>query len=260
MGEPSSIDESVVSRKRYEGVRNVIGFNWPMYSGAAVVYTLLLAAAAVVPSQVLKQYFVMAAGIPAYFAVVSLLVSYWVYDCSNLYKFDWFVKLLPSPPARILNLHAGFDEASAYLKLRFPAAQLKVFDFYSPSTSTESSMARARVANQATSTAPLSVGLNNWNLPDGSQDLVVIFLAAHELRKGTDRDRFFAEVYRVLSSGGRCVLVEHQRDLPNFLAYGIGFLHFLPHKEWLRTIGTAGFKLAQQTNITPFIKVFCLCK
>lgn len=237
-----------------------MGFNWPMYAGAAVAFTLLVAAAAIVPGEVLKPYFLLAAGIPAYFMVVSLAVSSWVYDFSNLYKFDWLLKLLPSPPMRILNLHAGFDEASAYLRLHFPAAQLQVFDFYSPATSTESSIARARTANPATSAEVHSVGLSDWNLPDGSQDLVLIFLAAHELRKGSDRDRFFAEVYRVLSTQGRCVLVEHQRDLPNFLAFGIGCLHFLPHAEWLRTVGTAGFKLSRETRITPFIRVLCFCK
>lgn len=258
MSEPSTVGETAPCRKQFQGVRNVFRFNWPMYATAAATVVLLIVASAFASSW--SPIFLLVAAAPAYFIVASLLASFWVYDLSGLYDFDWLVKLLPAAPLRILNLHAGFDEASSYLRLIYPEAQLCAFDFYSPATSTESSIARARSSNQETGAGVHSVGLKDWSLPDESQDLVLIFLAAHELRKGTDRDIFFAEVYRVLAVDGRCILVEHQRDLPNFLAYGVGFLHFLPHGEWLRTVRTSGLRLMLETRITPFIKVFCLCK
>jgi len=260
MIEPASIDEKANSRKQFQGVKNVFRFNFPMYAAAAFLVVSTLFLSALMPQGLWDFFFKLVAAVSAYFIVVSLLVSLWVYDFSDLYKFNWLVSLLPVAPRRILNLHAGFDEASVYLRLLYPDAQLHVFDFYSPETSTESSIARARAANQEATAEVHSVGLKGWNLHDDSQELVLIFLAAHELRKGTDRDTFFAEVRRVLAAEGRCVLVEHQRDWPNFLAYGVGFLHFLPHIEWRRTIGTSGLKLMGETRITPFIKVFCLCK
>ena len=59
---------------------------------------------------------------------MSLLVSWYVYDLSNLYKLSW---LFPNNDnIKIVNIHAGFDETSVLLSAKFPNAELIVFDFY----------------------------------------------------------------------------------------------------------------------------------
>ena len=68
----------------------------------------------------------------------------------------------------------------------------------------------------------------------------------------------YAELHRVLKPNGKLVLVEHMRDLPNFMAYGPGFLHFLGRAEWLRLARGAGFEINHDLRVTPFVRVFVL--
>ncbi len=249
-------------RHPFEGVFNVFAFNWPKYILAGILSYVMVVLCIVQVNPVLKPLFVVIAVTLFVWSIVSLLVSFFVYDLSGLYKYGWLLKSLKTPPAVILNLNAGFDEVSEALLVMFPNCQLTVFDFYSPTSSTEPSieLARAASASQPTSIEPVSVSLSGWKMPDGSQDLVLLFLSAHELRKSGDREEFFSEIYRVLKSDGHCILVEHLRDAANFLAFGPGFMHFYPRSEWLRLANKCGFEVKEERLITPFVRVFNLCK
>ena len=55
------------------------------------------------------------------------------------------------------------------------------------------------------------------------------------------------------------ILVEHGRDVANFLAFGPGFMHFFAPSEWRRTASEAGLNLVGETRITPFVRVYDLC-
>lgn len=249
-------------RHPFEGVFNVFAFNWPKYILAGILSYVLIVLWMVQVNPVLKPLFLAAAAILFVWTIVSLLVSCLVYDLSGLYKYDWLLKSIKTPPAAILNLNAGFDEVSEALLLMFPDSQLKVFDFYSPTSSTEPSIELARAANasQAAAMEPVSVALSGWQLDDDSQDLVLLFLSAHEVRKPAEREELFGEILRVLKSNGQFILVEHMRDAANFLAYGPGSMHFYPRSEWLRLANKCGYKVQEERLVTPFVRVFYLCK
>ena len=241
-------------RKPLQGVGNIVRFNWHFYVAVALVLCAEVALRSYLPGLVRwvadGLVFVMLS-----VTVVSLLVSAYIYDFSSLYSLRWLDDLPEG--ATVVNIHAGFDESSALLAERFPSANLTVFDFYDPEKHTEVSIRRARRAYPA---FPGTEAVSTDHLPaaDHSADLVVLMLAAHEIRQKAERILFFKEVNRITKRGGSVIIVEHLRDRANFQAYTIGFLHFLPKLMWETTFAAAGFKLGSERKLTPFISIFKL--
>jgi ubiquinone/menaquinone biosynthesis C-methylase UbiE len=82
--------------------------------------------------------------------------------------------------------------------------------------------------------------------------------AAHEIRDDARRVSFFREAKRVLRPGGRVVVIEQLRDLPNFLCFGAAAFHFLSRNTWLRSFRDSGLILEREFSITPFMRAFVL--
>lgn len=251
--------EPLPARGCCEGVRNVVRFNWPMIGAGALTGVAGLVLSGLIRRPRWLRLFAGAVGAGASWqTLASLTATHLAYDRSQLYAWSWLESLLPARPRRIANIHSGFDESSVSLRALFPEAELRVFDFYDPSTHTEPSIARARAlcppAIPAQSFQPDSLPL-----ADASQDLVVLFLSAHEIRDRSGRVQLLSECARSLAEGGRLILVEHLRDLPNFIAYGPGALHFHSRREWLLAISRAGLNVCVEQRISPFIRVFACC-
>ncbi|MDB5133590.1 MAG: hypothetical protein JWP37_193 [Mucilaginibacter sp.] len=104
------------------------------------------------------------------------------------------------------------------------------------------------------------VNTDRLTLDNNSVDNVFVIFAAHEIRNEDERKVFFGEVKRILKPGGNVIVVEHLRDIPNFLAYNFGFFHFLPKSSWYRVFKDANLNIFNQFKITPFITVFVLEK
>lgn len=122
---------------------------------------------------------------------------------------------------------------------------------------TEPSIQRARRLFPPT-VGTLSAPFNRWPTANQSADLILGLLAIHELRKSADRDAWFSEAHRCLKQNGRVVLVEHLRDLPNFLAFGPGFLHFHSSSSWKSNWEAGGLRLIENFPVTPWVQVFVL--
>lgn len=233
----------VARRKPFQGVWNIIRFNWHFY---------VLALIAVAALCVFEWWF--SACLIIAVMLISLGTSYYVYDLSNLYELPW----VSSPAsAKVLNIHAGFDETSGILAAKFPTVQLSVYDFYDPVKHTEVSIKRARKVYPPW-TGTLSIQTDHIPVQDQVADRVMLTLAAHEIRNTDERIRFFREVRRALKDGGFIYVTEHLRDIPNFLAYNIGFFHFYSRRTWLQTFDGAGLRIFQELPSTPFITTFIL--
>ncbi|MCA8830895.1 class I SAM-dependent methyltransferase [Hymenobacter pini] len=244
-------------RKRAEGVWNIVRFNWHFYAGAGLAALLLAVgvdAASSYPTWRLGLWLLLLAVLLP--TVVSLLVSWYVYDVSGLYEFRWLPHA--AVPQRVVNIHAGFDETSALLRQQFPEATLRVLDFYDPAEHTEISIRRARAAVAPYSGAE-AVRPDQLPLTTASADLVVVMLAAHEIRQPAQRVAFLREIGRVLAPDGRAVVVEHLRDTANFMAYTAGFLHFYSRATWLAAFQAGGLRLEGEQKLTRFISAFTLC-
>lgn len=244
-------------RKPFQGVWNIIRFNWQFYvlSLLAVVVLLILCrnltAISLVAAIVLVFLIVIS-------TIISLTVSFYIYDISDLYKLTWLDKL-QSNNGKIVNINAGFDETSNLLKRKFPNSEMLVFDFYDPAKHTEVSIKRAR---KAYAPFPNTQQINTTHLPlqDNSIDKIFAILSAHEIRNDEERNIFFKELRRVLKQTGQIIVTEHIRDTANFLAYNIGFFHFHSKTTWLKTFQCAGLRIVEEIKITPFITTFSLEK
>ena len=94
-------------RKPFQGVKNIVRFNWHFY----LISLLLIASVYTVNDLVFDHniWGTMICLLVILSTFSTLLVSYYVYDLSDLYTFDW-LKGFDRPADTIINVHAGFDE------------------------------------------------------------------------------------------------------------------------------------------------------
>ena len=245
-------------RKPFQGVVNIIRFNWHFFVMAfgLVVLLLLIAENANKP---FRLFLIATSTIVVFTTFISLLISYYVYDLSGLYDFKWLDKIDIQRQFKIVNINAGFDETSSLLKSKFINSELTVLDFYNPKKHTEISIKRARKAYPPC-TNTLRVETSSLPLADCSVDKIFAFLSVHEIRDKKERHLFFKELYRVTQVNGQVFILEHMRDIANFLAYNIGAFHFHTKKTWLSAFYSAGFMIKNEVKITPFITLFILEK
>jgi SAM-dependent methyltransferase len=191
--------------------------------------------------------------------LISLFVSFWIYDLSNLYTLDWLGRLNVNSAHKIVNINAGFDETSILLQAKYPGAVLAVFDFYDPVNHTEVSIKRARKVYPAYKNT-VQITTSALPLQNNTADYIFVILAAHEIRQDAERIQFFRELNRTVKDSGKIIVTEHLRDLPNFLAYNIGFFHFLTGASWQKTFKCSGLSIYGKVKITPFITTYFLEK
>jgi SAM-dependent methyltransferase len=245
------------ARGRFQGVLQILRFNWPMYAGTFFAFTLVGVGTMVVPlSHPLRVVVLLAIFSAGFWLVGSLVISHYIYDRSPLYHGAWIRPALHETPARYGNLHAGFDEFSGTLRRLFPESEATVIDFFDANEMTEPSIERAR--RESENQSAIRANYRSLPLPDGELDAAFLIFAAHELRRSESRAKLFAELRRVVKPGGQILLVEHLRDGTNFLAFGPGFFHFHSRAEWLRIIAAADLTVAHEFRLTPFVRAFVL--
>ena len=244
-----------MGRMRFQGVANVLRFNWHYY-----LYALIVAIALFIAGQIFHQplFYILAAAALGQ-ALASIIISYYVYDLSELYDFNWLDTLEIKDGGELLNIHSGFDESSEQLMEKFSGSQLRVFDFYQARNHTEVSIRRAQKAQTKNSNA-IKISTSQIPALDNSVDAGFVIFSAHEIRDDSERIVFFRELRRTLKNSGKIVVTEHVRDVSNVLAYNLGAFHFLTRSEWLATSEGANLRVSKMIKITPFVTTFVLKK
>ncbi len=246
-----------VNRKPFQGVSNIIRFNWHFYAIALALIVIISSVKNFLPPNLsILTYTILTLAL--FSIIISLSVSYYIYDHSNLYSFEWLQNEVLKGE-EIVNINAGFDETSAILAKKFPTANLKVLDFYDPIKHTEISIERARKAYPAFPRTQV-ISTDNIPLRKNSIDRIFLILSAHEIRDNDERIYFFKQLNEALHVTGKIILVEHIRDLNNFLAFNFGFFHFLSKRTWRQNFLNADLALTTEFKVTPFISVFILQK
>lgn len=244
-------------RRPLQGVLNIVQFNYDYFIIAAVVFAGACYLSAAAHSALLSTLCALVAAGTLLSTCGSLAASWYIYDYSPLTRLSWLDGVACAKSGQALNLHAGFDESSEILTLRYPELALSVVDFYDPATHTERSIKRARALYPpfpGTRSAPAST----LDLPAQRYAVIFVILALHEIRNPAERQHFLQQLKAALIPGGTIVVVEHARDLANFLAFTIGFFHFLPTRTFLNDFAAAGLQVTARSHITPFIQQYTL--
>lgn len=243
----------MLTRSRFQGVWNIVRFNWHQYL-ILFIAVLILLIWGTFSSGFLQHVIYVILLLSLVQVLISLLVSYYVYDRSGLYELKQLGDL---NGLKVLNISAGFDETSEIISHRFPLVQLQKADFYNPLHHTEVSIKRARKAYPA---SPDTILVQTGSLPFESAffDKVICIFSAHEIRDQEERIAFLKELARVCDPRGEIIIMEHLRDVPNFLAYNIGFMHFYPKSTWNTCFLAAGLEAVEEIKTTKFVSTFKL--
>jgi SAM-dependent methyltransferase len=242
---------------KYKGVSQIIRYNWSLYVLTSFAATSCIAVAGLLVAGIWSRLLFTIGVFVICWMTTSLLVSHYVYDRSGLYDFRWMLERIPSQPRTWLNIHCGLDQTSSLLLSVFPGSKGQILDIFDPVEMTEPSIVRARGGSTALSDTP-TANFRSLPVPSSTCDAVFLIFAAHEIRNGSSRREFFGEVARILSANGSVVMIEHLRDLPNFVGFGPGFLHFQSRREWLCVASSANLVAAREFALTPFVRVFLL--
>jgi len=243
-------------RRPWQGVFQILQFNWRFYFSTAAAVAMAVLAAPLLPRSLRVGLLIGVA--PALFWLTSsLVVSHYVYDRFPLYDLHWIPRALSRMPSRWLNIHCGLDETSGLLADLFPEAAFDVVDIFDPRAMTEASINQARRFGHS-GIAARPARFDDLPFCSGTFDAAFCIFAAHELRQDCKRATLFLEISRILAPGGELVLMEHSRDVWNFLAFGPGFLHFFSRRAWRRTAAQAGFRAQTEISMTPFVRVYIL--
>lgn len=248
-----------LKRKPFQGVLNILSFNRHFYVIGLTALVLIFASRLTLNWSIPLFWALVAAIV--YGLTMPLIISAYVYDFSGYYNFKWLEKLgdATSKNSYIVNINAGFDETSFILKQKLPKSNLKVFDFYNAEKHTETAITRARKVSLVYPNTK-QIETNAIPLQDKSVDVVFLLSAAHEIRSNTEKVQFLKECKRICKTDGKVILVEHLRDLPNFLAFTVGFTHFFSKQTWIKVFKDAGFHSFTEDKLTPFMSVFKFIK
>ena len=244
-----------IERQKFQGVLNILSFNRHFYFlgftvlGLCTMSWLLFNWSNLLFSAVVIIF--------TYGLIMPLIISAYVYDFSGYYNLKWLkdCDLSDSNPKKIININAGFDETSFILKRHFPKSDFKVFDFYNPKKHTEPAIVRARKVSLVYPNTQ-QINTNSIPLDEKSIDIIFLLSAVHEIRSHKEKVQFLKECKRVCKPNGKIIMTEHLRDIPNFLAFSVGFTHFFSRKTWHKAYTDAGFSLVEETKFTPFMSVF----
>lgn len=239
---------------RQSGVVRIFLYNWPIYVSTWLGGLALILLATFEPR--IRLWAILLGGIPIVWSFVSLSVSWYIYDRSHLQSGWWITALLPSSVKNWSTVHAGLD-AEVDLEPVMPGACSARLDIFDSSLMTSGSIERAR-GRTAPAKAALPCSPTSLPLEGDACDAIIVAFVAHEIRDQNARECFFGELRRCVRPGGRVVLVEHLRDVNNFLAFGPGWLHFQPRSEWLRLAARADLTIASEIRVTPWIMALSL--
>ena len=232
---------------------DVISFNWPPFAlGPLIAIASGVAVLAILPSPVSFLFGV--AAVAAVAATSAALVAVvWVFSVTAERRWGWVVGVADSPQAW-LNVTTGFDDSTPTLTERLAGTRGSTIDVVETAAPLDGPQRLGRDRFPPTGRAATPATLESA-LRDVALDCAFLLMAAHEF-DDAERLTLFTSIADRLRPDGRLVVVEHLRDLPNTLAFGLGARHFQARETWLGLAHDAGLTTLQERSLSPFVRGF----
>ena len=140
----------------------------------------------------------------------------------------------------VADIHIGTYRHSYQLANLLPEATIYSVDCWEDTEEPELAIADVRALEPAPTHLPKLIGLRakDFEIPlaTASCDAIVFGFGTHEIAKGRERDKIFAEALRILKPGGKALMFEHGIDFHNYLIFGPVIHHVTKHSEWMDTM------------------------
>src|SRR5947207_15750310 len=118
-------------RAQFDGVLQIVRYNWTLYIVALLVSTLVVVLVDVVhPPAALAGLLILGAVAAVFWLALSLAVSHYVYDRSDLYRWEWIRDRVAPSPGHVVNIPAGLDETRLALRAMAPTAEVTISGRY----------------------------------------------------------------------------------------------------------------------------------
>ena len=235
---------SLLSSCHYSGTLSTLLYNWPIFAGAIFFGVVTLWAGMWLSGP--WNWLFAVSGTSVLALVVSILIAtYFVYDWGRRREYDRLAELGHVAGANVvIDITAGKLRGTRGMLAHHRQGHYFVIDIYDAQKMTDPALRRARAIEP-----PLAADrriyrregpANRLPLPHRWADVIYCHFSLHEVESSADREALFAELARILKPGGRLLIAEHSRDLPNLLAFGPGALSFQTAHTWQSHLEQAG--------------------
>jgi SAM-dependent methyltransferase len=248
---------------RYSGALAHVSARWPSYllffgGGAMLLLVIILASA----RQGWWAFVLLAFAallILLYFFGASLWAAYKIEDDPTSRLDQAVIELAQLQPGdNLAHIDLGDRRLATALGRYLTTGRIIVVDVYHPQLVAGTALARARQQARWPRGDPRFIWrdgrLDLLPLPDASVRLVTMDRVLSALDQDGDRRLLLAEIYRVLTPGGRLVLVERPRSQTNWLVLGPAATRLLPLAYWRELLAEPGFRVRKERAIHDLVR------
>jgi ubiquinone/menaquinone biosynthesis C-methylase UbiE len=230
---------------QYSGTLSTLLYNWPIFGGTLFFGVVTVTASTWLASP--WNWLLLIAGLGSFGLILNILfASFIVYDWGHKREYDRLLELAGLHSANVvIDITCGKLRGTQGLLSRLKQGHYFLIDIYDGQKMTDSALRRAReMAPPLESDRRIyrrTGQAESLPIPHNWADLVYCSFSLHELQHSQDRQKIFAEFARILKPNGKLLMAEHGRDLPNFVAFGLGVFSFLTPAAWDKYMREAGF-------------------
>ena len=237
----------LLRNRQYSGTISTLLYNWPIFGGALLFSLIALAASTLVETP--WNWIFGIAGVGTLGLIFNILIaSFIVYDWGHKREYDRLAELGDLSKANVLiDITCGKLRGTRGLLSHLRQGHYFVIDIYDAEKMTDPALRRAREMEPPLDTErriyQRQGNYSNLPIPHNWADAVYCSFSLHELPNKADQHTIFAEFARILKPNGKLLIAEHGRDLPNFLAFGLGVLSFFSPTTWSNHMTETGFTI-----------------